>query len=254
MTLKTNNKKKKSLSSGKKIFSSIEKAATGVFYSIISIPDFINRSGKSAIPLDYRTATGIDLSIFEPAIEYCSYAEIERVAGARSLKRQIEWLCGRVTLKELLGTVLFPCQGYRDIIINYSQTGRPYILKHENIAISLSHSCDLAMAAVHTIPGKRIGIDVEKSTGVNFSSVLPVAFTEEERAFYKDKSTADIIKAFTIKEAYLKLIGLGFHEVIKKVTVIDNILYFDGKKVEESELFTILCPDRYCASLIFDIE
>jgi len=183
---------------------------------------------KGIVPSDYRTSPGIDLTSCRAAAEYISTGEIEKVANSRSLKRQVEWLCGRIALKELIKSVKYPDLSFKDIIIIYNSSGKPYISGFEETGISVSHSGDLAMAALHLVPGRTLGIDVERTSGTDPDAILSVAFTPEERLEYSGSAPDKIIEIFTLKEAYLKLAGLGFHEVITRVSVRENVICFDG--------------------------
>ena len=109
------------------------------------------------------------------------------------------------------------------------------------------------MAAIHTVPGRRIGIDLEKSGGIDIDSVLSVAFSPEERGLYKNRPVQEIISVFTMKEAYLKITGRGFHEVITKVTVKHDKIFYEGKEVSGLGSVTFPCKNEYITSIIYDI-
>ncbi|HOP64867.1 MAG TPA: 4'-phosphopantetheinyl transferase superfamily protein [Spirochaetota bacterium] len=239
-------------SGNKGVHSTIEKISGTVYLSSLRIPDFIESAMEGIVPGDYRTARGIDLNVFQPARKYCTDEELARVAKARSLKRQVEWLCGRVALKELLKSVKFPELDLRDIKIVYNESGKPYLCGHGNTGISISHSGDFAMAALHTVPGKKIGIDIEKYSGTDLEAVMSVAFTPEERAEYKDRPAKDIITVFTLKEAYLKIRGQGFHETITRVSVKENRIFFDNAEVKGITTEIRKIDREYILSIIYE--
>jgi len=222
-------------------------------YSALNIPEFIKRNMRGIIPGDYRTSMGIDLAVNETALAYCTPDEIVRVAKARSLKRQIEWLCGRIALKELLRRELFPALDYRNITISYNSSGSPFISGYEDTGISVSHSGDFAMAALHRVKGKRIGIDLEKIHGTDMNQVMQVAFSPEEQHLYKNAPMEKLIEVFTMKEAYLKVTGQGFHEVIKKVMVKDSGIIFDGVPVNGVKAMTKVFNNEYVVSIIYEV-
>lgn len=234
------------------MYSVIEKISDTVYLSTINIPGFIYSGMRELVPSDYRTSPGVDIAACMPAAEYCSAGEIARVANARSLKRQIEWLCGRIALKELLCSVKFPEFSFKDIEITYDSSGKPYVSAYEDTGISVSHSGDLAMAALHIVPGKKVGIDVERTSGTDPGAVMSVAFTPEERLEYRDRPLEEIIEVFTLKEAYLKLAGRGFHEVITRVSVKGDKIYFDGLPVEGIRSEVRDYSDGYKLSVIYE--
>lgn len=234
------------------MFSIIEKISDTVYLSTLNIPGFIQSEMRELVPADYRTSPGIDLNMCKPAVEYCSAEEIARVAGARSLKRQIEWLCGRIALKELLQCIKFPEAGFNEIVVTYNSSGKPCVSGYEDTGISVSHSGDLAMAALHIVPGKKLGIDVERTVGTDAGAVMSVAFTPEERLKYRDRPLDEIIAVFTLKEAYLKLAGRGFHEVITRVSVKENKIYFDGTPVVGIQTVLRDYPGGYKLSVIYE--
>ncbi len=207
---------------------------------------------QGLVPQYYRTSSGIDLTACRVAVDYTSMGEMARVADAKSLKRQIEWLCGRIALKELLQSVKYPELSFKDILIKYDSSGKPSVSGDEETGISVSHSGDLAMAALHLVPGKKLGIDVERSSGADPHAILSVAFTPEERREYTGRPIEEIIGVFTLKEAYLKLAGSGFHEVITRVSVKENKIYFDGIPVDEIHSNTRDLPGGYKLSIIYE--
>lgn len=239
-------------SSGKTVHPAIEKINDYIYYASLSIPDYIERSMKEYIPSDFRTARAINFAECEPVLRFCTAAELERVAAARSLKRQVEWLCGRVILKNLLRSVMFPGLNFHDIVVGYDVSGKPCIKGHKNISVSVTHSGDVAMAALHVVPGKRIGIDVERTGGIDVDAVLSVAFSPEERDIYNKKSVKEIISAFTMKEAYLKVTGQGFHEVITRVAVKTGNIFYNGLEVKELGAVTKDYNEEYVFSIIFE--
>jgi len=234
------------------IYSKIEKINDKIYIASLNIPEFTNSEMKGLVPEDYRISAGIDLAPCRAAVKYTSGAELEKVANAGSLKRQIEWLCGRIALKELLRSVKYPELDYRDILIMYSPKGKPVVSGDEDTGISVSHSGELAMAAVHLVPGKKIGIDIERTRGRDAGAIISVAFAAEEKLEHKGKPDDKIIEIFTLKEAYLKLAGSGFNEIITRVSVRENEIYFDGIPV--AGIRTAVCDysPGYKLALIFE--
>ncbi len=231
----------------------IEKINNHIYYPYLVIPEFVEQTLNDYIPAGYKAAKAIDLYGCKPVMDFCAPQELERVAGARVLKRQVEWFCGRVVLKDLLLTVMLPGSDYRDIVIGYDFSGRPCIRNYEDIAVSVTHSGNIAMAALHTVPGKRIGIDVEITSGIDIKAVLSVAFSPEEQLFYSNKSVKEIISAFTMKEAYLKITGRGFNEVITRVQIRGKKIFFNSAEIDGIEAVTGDIGEDYIFSLLYNL-
>lgn len=80
-------------------------------------------------------------------------AEIIQEAHCRfkSEKRRLEWLLTRFLIKKICGD---------NTLINYHETGRPYLSgNHHNVCISISHTSGYLAIALHSVP---IGIDIQQ--------------------------------------------------------------------------------------------
>lgn len=108
---------------------------------------------------------------------------------------------------------------YNNIKIIYNKNGKPYIYNN-NIFFNISHSNDLVVCV---LSDKLIGVDVEKVKNVNFS-ILNSFCTKEEKKFIRNSnSIINIFKAYTEKEALLKMYGLDVLN-IKNIKFNFNII------------------------------
>jgi len=133
-------------------------------------------------------------------------------------KRRGEWLAGRRVAKEAV-LALLP---YTDITtpeeleILTKPGGEPFVKingkTRSDIPISISHSNEVALAAVGSSPIIGVGIDVEVVED-RASSFLRTAFTPAERRIFHDLSgeqrTYLSTSLYTMKEAVTKALGIG---------------------------------------------
>ncbi len=94
----------------------------------------------------------------------------------------------------------------------YLDNGKPYT---EVSPISISHSGEFVLVGIHN---GDIGVDIEIIKPFD-ERLITRYFTKDEQDFIK--CDADFFKIWTIKEAYLKLLGIGL-KGIKKLNVIKN--------------------------------
>lgn len=146
---------------------------------------------------------------------YLSFDEEEAFQALSSPKRQRDWLSGRLASKLLIAKkleTLGHTLALTGIEIKNDDYGVPYwtALRAPDAPawpLSISHSRRLAAAAVSE-PGSRLGIDVEIVEERN-PAWLEIAFHPEERACLRLEDPAVATRAWTVKEAVLKFLGLG---------------------------------------------
>lgn len=137
-------------------------------------------------------------------------ARIERMSnrGARDLS-----LCGLVALKRLTDTLV---GAEERILISRDEYGKPYFSEHENLRFNISHSSQIAAAAL-SADGSAVGIDIERiADGRDIKKIAQRFFGERERAFIEAEgySARAFFFVWTSKEAYAKYIGHGLGEAL----------------------------------------
>ncbi len=115
----------------------------------------------------------------------------------------------------------------KDIIIQKTQYGKPYLANYKNIHFNLSHSGDWVLCGVGDSP---IGIDVEQINDKDFSIAKKV-FTKEESDYLFTQNENDKIRVFyniwTLKESYIKNVGRGLSIPLKSF-----MFKFEGENIK----------------------
>lgn len=111
--------------------------------------------------------------------------------------------------------------------IKINEFGKPYV---DGIYFNISHSGEFATLVIDTT---ECGIDIEiiKDRNVNINSKI---FLDDEDTFVKEDDE-NFFKLWTLKEAVLKLFGVGFNKRAKDINVMPLIngecIEMSGRKV-----------------------
>jgi 4'-phosphopantetheinyl transferase len=184
-------------------------------------------------------------------IPFLSSEELMKANGFKALKKQVEWLCGRFAIKNLVNEILWPDIPLPDIQISYHEKGAPFFTHYPDIPVSLSHSGDYTTVAISQNPQISLGIDIEK-IGKTIPDVffMKTAFTPEE--IHNMAATApEIYRHWTLKEAFLKYIKMGFNENLHMVEIIDNKIFHQGEK-QNLNSWSRIIDDQYILSIVAD--
>ncbi len=156
------------------------------------------------------------------ALESISFSHLLRDTGLelspefasfRTFKRQIEWISGRIAFSILAHMFLGGKQS-----IGRRKTGEPYI-EGINSHLSITHSGRFAAAAI-TLDNSAVAIDLEMIRSFSDrKSFLSVAFPEETENM-ASLSDEDIMTMWTLKEAFLKVIGRGLGENLRYIKIL----------------------------------
>ena len=110
----------------------------------------------------------------------------------------------------------------KNIIIEKTKTGKPYLKDFPDFYFNVSHSENAVAIAVSD---KEIGIDIEFLRKPNLK-VAERFFTKDEQEYIRtnpNQNTA-FFEIWTKKESYYKYIGTGLNASIKKLSVFDSAL------------------------------
>lgn len=156
--------------------------------------------------------------------------ECETHARLTVPKRRREWLAGRVAAKELVRRRhRLGMSALRRIAIEAPQEGpnkgKPFYRIDDALGpfdLSISHSGDVAIAALAAAEGERIGIDVEQ-IAPREESFEELALSRRERdaiAHLRGEARSlAVTERWVLKEALAKALGTGLRLHLEQVTV-----------------------------------
>lgn len=153
---------------------------------------------------NYQEAEGLFLS----RRDWLSAEENLRFSCYRRLEDRINFLLGRIIVKSILNPV-----EPQQVCLSIDHFGRPCCIAGNCSRFnqfSLSHTEGLVAVLFST--GKLAGLDVERMRPIDFVSMLEtVAHPKEIARFRQNSQNKEAFYTFwTMKEAYLKLKGVGF--------------------------------------------
>jgi 4'-phosphopantetheinyl transferase len=184
--------------------------------------------------------------------EFLSNDELTHVNRFKAFKKQSEWICGRFALKLLARDILGLTMPLDQIRIDYREKGAPYLTRFPEIPVSLSHSGDYTAAAITLDTEMAIGIDIEKIGTMPDQGFMKTAFTTDEIR-HMPKDARAVFHHWTLKEAFLKFLGLGFNESLHHVAVIEDRIYHCGRK-QHIHTWSCFPDDQYVLSLVYGIK
>ena len=118
----------------------------------------------------------------------------------------------------LLAVSMLRRAGARDLTLQYSEQGKPSLVRHPNLHFNLSHSGTLAVCAVS---GEPVGVDVETICD-HGDEVARYCYQPKELDWLSQ--APDRAQAFTRlwvrKESYIKLTGTGLSREPRSFSVV----------------------------------
>lgn len=113
--------------------------------------------------------------------------------------------------------------------IEYNEYGKPYLKNINNVYFNISNTSNINVCVVSD---KEIGVDIESPKYV--SGIFNMVFTKKEKEIVRmsDNKELDFIKIWTMKESYVKLLGVGISFGLKSVdtTKLTNKIDFEFYK------------------------
>lgn len=174
--------------------------------------------------------------------------DLKKTNSFKALKKQVEWMAGRAAIKILAEKRrLGPA---KEIRIATEPEGAPYLADFTDLPVTISHSGDFAAGAIGT-KGDCVAIDIELIETGRMQSVAKIAFSEREIDKLKNKSDEEYYISWTMKEAFLKYIRKGFAESLKKVEILDGVLFHEGRAVKDICIHTEIYEKKYALALMY---
>ena len=162
------------------------------------------------LELDHSASRGSSQR-YLPLLATVELANWEKI---RPVERQWQYLQSRVLQRLVLGAYV-ECDP-RALTFRRDEWGRPTLVEHEALHFSLSHCASHVALAVGSDPV--LGIDVETMVPVR-SSFMHIAcqyfHTDDLAQLMKvpeEQRYGRFLDLWTLKEAYLKALGLGMHK------------------------------------------
>lgn len=224
----------------------------------VKIPEFMGWI-LPVFPLDeFRKRKNETFRDEDFRIFFLSGADLERLNNFKTLKKQIEWMCGRFAAKLLALKNMGGGCSYNDLMslseirILTTEKGAPYIPEMGHSVLSISHSHDYAVSAMIPGSGFRMGIDIERIVRLNKKDFIGLAFSEKEKGLLNGADDRYLISAWSMKESVLKLMGEGFHHSLKSVETICRPIMVNGKGQESIRPATFILDDGYVLTLAYE--
>lgn len=147
--------------------------------------------------------------------------EINRANKFRFSKDRNRFIICRAVLKCILSEIV--TLNTNQINFAYNKNNKPFLASHSSMYFNLSHSHDYALIG---IANSEIGVDIEYiDKNFVFNDILTNIFNTQE--IYKVNKSVNkhlcFYKLWTRKEAYVKHIGIGVDDSIKKLNVIEGM-------------------------------
>ena len=123
-----------------------------------------------------------------------------------------------------------------EIKILKSEHGKPYVKEREDICYNVSHSGDHVVCVIDSLP---VGIDIQEVKKADIM-LAERFFSKEENDFLnlsKEDKTSLFYEMWSLKEAYIKAVGLGLRIPLDEFAVLRDkdtySLYVKGIKNDE---------------------
>ena len=106
------------------------------------------------------------------------------------------------------------------------------------------------MAGLGLAPARVLGLDLEKIRPDSRNTILQTAFSGREMDDLQNKDNRELFLRWTAKEAYLKYIGMGFHESLKRIEILQHTIFHDARPVPSLTLHSHLPFPAYAFSMV----
>jgi 4'-phosphopantetheinyl transferase len=189
----------------------------------LTVSDPLLRPDRVLLPGGREVMLGWCEVGWEPA-SALSPGEREGLVRCRTAKRREEFVAGRVAARRALALLAPELRAEVSARTEGLDSGRPFFVGAPGVALSISHSAGLAVAAV--AHGGPLGVDLEYPVEVG-AAFLEEAFAPGELEGYRALCAGrmePITAAWAMKEAVLKVWGVGLRAPLQQVAVRPVVL------------------------------
>ena len=178
--------------------------------------------------------------------ELLTHSELAYSERLKEEGQKDTWLSCRVSLRLILGSYLN--MNPLNIELRKGNFGKLY-LAESKMCFNISHSKTSFLLGFSL--GARIGIDIEILDGSEeLPSIVNYAFSDDEARYCLNGKQAKLFtEVWTLKEAFLKAVGVGLVDELKAITVVGN----SKNDIERFKLYqnTFLCPNGETGSVVY---
>ena len=223
--------------------------APGITILVMKISGILKQILPGIVPPDYRGKRNRNFTQTDFSTPLFSEQELEALNRFKALKKQVEWISGRVALKTLVKEVVQPDLTMKELDVSYREKGAPFLTRLPHVPVSLSHSGNLTAAVLAENPGLSMGIDLEGIGPFPEPGFMKTAFTQKEIRGMGNRAE-DVFRNWTLKEAFLKYIRMGFNESLHQVEIIDGQVFHRGTP-QDTRTWSRILEDGYVLSLVW---
>lgn len=199
----------------------------GLTLAFVPIKGFLQRYLPSLAVEAWRRGHPLAITADDFAWPLLAASEIARVNTFKSLKRQTEWMAGRLAAKTLGQSLAEDEPAVTDLQVAHDPQGAPYLERRPELSLSISHAHDYAVAGLHHQTDRVVGLDLEKHQPLDIALMLRTAFSAREGRRLDPADRPRFFACWTLKEAYLKYLGRGFRESLKQIEILDDARIVD---------------------------
>ncbi|WP_235283436.1 MULTISPECIES: 4'-phosphopantetheinyl transferase superfamily protein [unclassified Methanosarcina] len=179
----------------------------------------------------------IDLDNYDTlSMECLNSIEREYLKKLQTMYFKKRYIVSRMVLKHVLYHLLNK-SSVLDISTYKDECGQVHILNHEELHICISYSENVVTLAISKV---EVGIDVEIKRSLTLKNTLKY-FQTTFSCTEKSARDADILRAWTMKEAYCKFSNKNIFSILSKEPDFNNICYL-----------SYLLDNKYIFSVITD--
>lgn len=175
-----------------------------------------------------RNGKPVDMVTFQYLMQFVPEEKKERILRQRVRQNADNMLVGAVLTKYML--LKYFKIPFSKQYISYGRYGKPYLRDYPNAYFNISHSGQFVACAVSDCP---IGVDIQE--------IVPYRRDVAKRVFNPDEllqiesspdPSAEFTRLWTQKEAYLKMVGIGFSDCLDETALsrqskVQTIRYID---------------------------